>query len=512
MTMRLRDRFDRSKRKPSTRTQRVGFAFLWLLVLAYAYFVSPNANFNTESHLFVAFSIVDHHTVNIDGYHQRLGDEAYARGHYYSDKAPGLAFLAAPIYAGLRLAFPQRKGTGYEVYSHMRYAIPKSTSYLRYAITYALVMLPSAVFAILLWLFLSQFTAGVGWPLFLTAAYALGTIAYPYSTWFFSHQITAILLFASFLLLYYHVRHRQPHRRMFLLTGLAGLLAGYAVISEYPTGLIAVLLAMYLLGIARSKALTLGAFAAGALPPALLNLWYNLAAFGKPLASGYMYVKSDMYQSHMQAGITALLSSAVRPPSLLSLWQITFWTYRGLFLVSPVLLLFFAGLAFMWRRRDLRPEFWLCVAVVALYFLMDASRGVDQNGWSGGWSVASRHLTPMLPFMIFPMVFGLRNRVFQTSLLILSALSIAIMFMTVATGAQFSFGDQNPLINEMLPEFTRGQVTVNWGYMLGLTGLTSLLPLFFVAAGLTLRLASLFRFDRPRLLQPNSLPLDSGRA
>jgi len=45
------------------------------------------------------------------------------------------------------------------------------------------------------------------------------------------------------------------------------------------------------------------------------------------------------------------------------------------FVGSPVLLLFFVGAFFRWKQLDLRPEWWLCVAVVLLYFLVDAARG-----------------------------------------------------------------------------------------------------------------------------------------
>src|ERR1700730_17820839 len=99
--MRFRDRFTRNQRTPSTRNQRIGFAFFWLIVLCYAYFIATEANWNTESHLYPAFSIIDHGTVSIDAYQQRLGDKSKFQGHWYSDKAPGVSFLALPAYAAL---------------------------------------------------------------------------------------------------------------------------------------------------------------------------------------------------------------------------------------------------------------------------------------------------------------------------------------------------------------------------------------------------------------------------
>src|SRR5947209_7983033 len=127
--MSFRDRFDRSKRRPSTRRQRIGFALFWLVLLSYAFVIPTNPSFNSESHLYVTFGLVDHHTVQIDRYRTRLGDIAYWNGHYYSDKAPGMSFLAVPVYAGLRALFPHKVGTGYEAHPHMKYAIPRDTAY-----------------------------------------------------------------------------------------------------------------------------------------------------------------------------------------------------------------------------------------------------------------------------------------------------------------------------------------------------------------------------------------------
>lgn len=509
--MSFRDRFDRSKRRPSTRTQRIGFAFFWLVLLSYAYIIPSNPSFNSESHLYLTFSLVDHHSVTIDRYNTRLGDESYWRGHFYSDKAPGLSLLAVPPYAALRALFPHKMGQGYEAHRHMQYAIKRDTAYIRYAISYALVMLPSAIFAVLLWLFLCQFTRGQAWPLLVAAAYALGTIAWYYSTVFFSHQITAMMLFGAFMITFRWVRGRLPDRSSYLAAGGAGFLVAYAAISEYPTAVLGAALAVYLLVVARRRLRSLAAFAAGAVSPVAAGMWYNVAAFGKPFATGYMHVHSMMYRNEVKGGAFGFADPSaygVQMPHLSALWQITFGTYRGIFLVSPVLLLFFAGASFMWRRRDLRAEWFLCVGVVVLYFLLDSGRGVDTNGWSGGWSVASRHLTPVLPFMIVPLVFALQSRLFRSALVALSIVSIAFMFMIVTSQGDFSSTDQNPLVNEMLAHFARGHILVNWGYMTGFTGFPSMAPYVLMAFLLIVRLIWLFR--RPAVSfykQPAGIPL-----
>jgi hypothetical protein len=321
------------------------------------------------------------------------------------------------------------------------------------------------------------------------------------------------LLFGAFLAVFTRVRGQPPGRRVLLFSALAGLLAGYAVIGEYPTIVIAGCIGVYLLAVARDRVRSAAAYIAGMLPPAALAVTYNVLAFGKPFATGYNYVHSSWYHSNVHGGLFGLgdpSSYGVQPPSLYSLWQITFGTYRGIFLLSPFLLLAVAGAVYMWHKRELRPEFWLCVGVVLIYFLMDASRGVDQNGWSGGSSVASRHLTPMLPFMIVPIVFGFRSRWFRILFLITGLASVAIVFTIVSTSGLFTFTDQNPLMNEAFPNFVKERLGSNWvaiwGGAYGISGFASLVPLALGVAALAARLAWLCRPRAAELSPEGAVP------
>lgn len=51
------------------------------------------------SQLALTRAIVDEGRLEIDSYYNETGDRAYYNGHYYTDKAPGLSFLALPVYA-----------------------------------------------------------------------------------------------------------------------------------------------------------------------------------------------------------------------------------------------------------------------------------------------------------------------------------------------------------------------------------------------------------------------------
>ena len=69
-----------------------------LLFLPYAYF-DHNDAWNQISRLAALHAVVIRHTIVIDDYQVYTGDKAFINGHYYSEKAPGIAFLALPAFS-----------------------------------------------------------------------------------------------------------------------------------------------------------------------------------------------------------------------------------------------------------------------------------------------------------------------------------------------------------------------------------------------------------------------------
>src|SRR5690349_9935813 len=66
--------------------------------LIYAYFMPRWADWNIDSRLDLVHAVVDDHSLQIDRYHWNTWDKAVYKGHYYSDKAPGTAFLGVVVY------------------------------------------------------------------------------------------------------------------------------------------------------------------------------------------------------------------------------------------------------------------------------------------------------------------------------------------------------------------------------------------------------------------------------
>ena len=66
-------------------------------VTFFSFIYSMRAGGNQNSRFDLLRAIVERHTLQIDAYHENTQDKAHFQGHYYSDKAPGLVFLAVPF-------------------------------------------------------------------------------------------------------------------------------------------------------------------------------------------------------------------------------------------------------------------------------------------------------------------------------------------------------------------------------------------------------------------------------
>ena len=77
-----------------------------LLFVSFAYFYQAGG-WNQNSRFDLVRAITNEHTLNIDPFSHSTGDKAFFEGHYYSDKAPGLALTAVPLVAA-RAARPAR--------------------------------------------------------------------------------------------------------------------------------------------------------------------------------------------------------------------------------------------------------------------------------------------------------------------------------------------------------------------------------------------------------------------
>lgn len=462
----------------------------WLLfavVLVTSVYILPRwGDWNVNSRLNVALAVVDRGTWAIDDYYQNTGDYAYFEGHFYSDKAPGSSFLAIPLYAlfksvgarsitdalAARLA---NNPTFASTLSSNGKGLIADNVYVYSAlvfITFVIVTVPCALMAVLLFRLMQAWVNNQNIAFLLALAYSVATPAFAYSNNMLGHQIASFLLVAAFYLLFQAGRGVRTTRYALL----AGFALGSVVITEYQTALIAGALALYAIYKLRDWKLIVSMGIVG-LPPILLAAYYNYSIFHTPLPVGYLY--SPLYSDLHHTGFISLTY-----PKIDALLELMFGVRRGLFLISPFLLLCLPGFVYFARAPKWRAEFLVCLWSVISFWVFNSSSAM----WQGGFAVGPRYLLPMLPFMVMPIAFALvhaRAVWARLAVALLMLISLVGVWILTLGGQEFPQYQPNPWLEYSIPQLLLGNVARNLGMIFNLRGFASLLPLVFVLAGLS---------------------------
>jgi len=441
------------------------------LFVSYAYFYS-GSDWNQGSHSDLTQALLFQHTVCIDKYHANTGDKSFFAGHYYSDKAPGLSFAAlVPLYIADRVG----------------HAVHVSPAWFAHFSLYICTVMTSAVStalaATLIFLMLLR------WGLRLSAAtlsamvFGLGTPMWVYATHFWGHALSAACLVCAFAAAD-GAREPATNSRRVMIGILVGATAGWAVVTEYPAAIPALLLAVLATISFRHSATDQKAWAWPAMALAasagvclIILLTYQNAAFGSPFRLGYSY--------------TVNFGETVRQGA----WGITYPKWEafkklllgrrcGVLLFSPVLIAVPLGFATLWKQRTLRWSALTAAAIFLYYLLFNAS----YVSWAGGSSFGARYLSPGFPFacLLLAPAWEHAGKATKAILGISAFLGFAISLSGVAatplvdaevlSPIRFSFAQ---LLGGHLYE--SGGAT-NFGRVLSLTGLISLLPLVAIWA------------------------------
>ncbi|HEX6509776.1 MAG TPA: hypothetical protein VF221_19280, partial [Chloroflexota bacterium] len=336
----------------------------------------------------------------------------------------------------------------------------------KYLVTIGVVGLISAAFLAFLFWFLGFFTrrSWVRWA--ATLAYGFATVALPYSTVFYSHQISAACLFTAFALLFLFSRGKAGTGAV----AFAGFLLGFAFFTEYTVALALATIGLYGLWALRRRLSGAAAFmGAGAVP--ILGLFgYNYGTFGNPLDTGYSH--DFCWSSAQGAGFAGFTTPHFGP-----LFDLTVGSFRGLFFTSPFLLLAAVGAVVM-IRRGLTVESVVCLGTSIVFILAISAYW----GWNGGQVDGPRYLVPIVPFLAFPVVFYLDA--FAGRLAAMAVFAVLAGWSLFATWAAFLGGElfphswlKHPLVDYSLPALGRNEIAPNFGMFFGLSGWHSLVPL-----------------------------------
>src|SRR5882724_5519784 len=207
-----------------------------VIFLSFIYFYE-GGGWNQNSRFDLLRAIVEGHTLQIDAYHENTQDKAHFNGHYYSDKAPGLVFLAVPFAMAARSAL-RVVGTDPES--------SRGELALSYFVSAGAVALPAALAAICLFFLGLKFGTGSRAAAFGSIGMAVGTPFWAYASLFWAHALVgACLLFAFASAL--KIRDCDQARTEFLWALAVGLAAGWATVTEYPAAPASAMVAVFAL-------------------------------------------------------------------------------------------------------------------------------------------------------------------------------------------------------------------------------------------------------------------------
>lgn len=335
------------------------------------------------------------------------GDVGFSpSGHFHPNKPPGMSLLAVPVYA---VAYHIEKAVGWNPDD---WRVLNFNAWLCTAFTAGLF---SALGMVLFAQVARSMFPGRTWEATAAAlTFGFATTFFPFGTLLFDHNVTAVLLLAAFAA----VRSGRPMT--------AGVCAGVASVVNYLAAIPGVLFGIVILARSRQWSQA-GRYLLGVVPSLAVLLAYNTAAFGAP------FTLSTSFQNPAFKETAPAFLGMFTAPSWFATVCLTVSPWRGLFVLSPVLILALVGF-WRWKRTGGRMgELWMVVGIVAFFFLVN----ICFNGFHGGFSAGPRYLIPALPFLCLALVpMFAKWRVLTLTLAVASVLQQSLLTATDA---------QNPL-------------------------------------------------------------------
>lgn len=431
------------------------------------------SNVNESARIYLIMAVVDQGVLHIDDGLKRFGDvidKAERGGHFYCDKPIGLSLIAAPVYMVMK-AVGALTGHAWTL------------GELRYFFTILCVSVPTVVLCIGLRRYWREVSGDALLAEFAVIAYALGTIAFTYSTQFMGHQLAAVLVATHFLLAR-GVTDKTSIRR----AAAMGLLAGLGAITEYFSALVHVIIALSYLRRMRPWSVW-GVWAVSGVIAACPLLIYNAMCFGSPFSMAYGHEATRVFQEVHGAGFMG-----VTYPRLESMWGLLFSPSKGLFFLSPFLLIGVAGILPGLRAR--RSECIVMVLSISAIMLLAMSVFV----WRAGRTIGPRHMVTMLPFLMTLVVLGVgRWPALRPWFVAGTIVSILMIGLSTLTLPGFEENFENPFASQALFLLKRNLVTPTIGSWAGLRGWMSLLPVALAVVGALAALGVAARREKRRV-------------
>lgn len=413
-----------------------------LLIFAFTLLVfelSINAYWATDhatSFIQLDYALWNNHTVvlgSVSSTPPWTVDNFRYNGQNYSALAPGTAFLALP-FSGAAFSL----AGGYTAYGPAL-TLPET-----------MVAIAGAISAYLLYK-IANFYFKRSTSMLLGFAFAFSTISWPFATYFFQSDVSAMFVLLAALFALRSVRSEGTGTSAALVSGLA---IGAAFTVDYVN---AVLIPVFLGFIfvkkwkaKREMPLVLGAFFLGCVPGFSAIGAYNYAIFGSPLMT--------TEQAYLGSSLLGEFTTPIYYGLALDLVSLS----RGLFAFAPFTVLGVLGLTDGLRYKGARTDMVLFLAIF-LGILLPYSAWYDPTG---GLSFGPRFLVAGIPFMILPGGYVIEQAVGAKRWLpyatyaagaVINGMAALIIAVPPATDFNVS-----PLVNYIVPHFLIGDYGTWW--------------------------------------------------
>ena len=415
------------------------------LVVFVAFGLSVNGGYGTDhptSFVQLDYSIWHDHSfalANVTTQQSHSVDDFVHGGMNYSALAPGTAFLALP-FLGLGFSI----AGGYTIFGPVL------------LLSEVFVALTGALSAYLAYL-IARLYFRRSTSVLLGFALAFSTIVWPYATYFFQSDVSALFVL---LTAYFALRAAREDGGNLGYAALGGLAAGGAFAVDYVNGVVVPIVLLFLFfgtkGPWRPRAETAAAFLLGTLPGFATIGFYNYSIFGTPFVTseqGYRHASSVLasFSYPLVSGLGLDLTSLA----------------RGVFIFSPFLALGVMGFVeWFWSRG--RPKELLLFLSIFFGILIPYAMWYDPFG---GLSYGPRFLVAAIPFLLLPAGYVVEQvrgkRMLFVYALFLAGVVVNGMGAVVSAIPPGDVSNVSPFASFALPRFLAGNLDTFWGASVG---------------------------------------------
>jgi hypothetical protein len=390
-----------------------------------------------DSLLQLSYALWAHHSVvlgKVGQFNPGTVDDFSYMGNYYSALAPGVSVLSLP-FVGLGFVLDG----GFSLFGNAMLLSELFVALCNAIAAYLVFRLASMYF--------TERTSA-----FVAFAYAFSTIGWPFATYFFESDVSAMF---DVLAVYLAIRMARSGSSGLADAVPCGAALGAALTIDYLNGVLVPIVSVFLLYTFRKRLAGfakgfVGFLAASATGVVLLGL-YNQAAFGNP------FLTTEQAYQH-----TSSLFGSFSYPLLGGLYLDLFSPLRGVFVYCPILILGALGFDFILRRRETASE-GLLLAACFVGILVPYAMWYNAIG---GEAFGQRFLIPVIPFLLIPSGFLIEAKKRGVAVVAYLLYGVGVIFNGIAgvTTAipQAEAVSHFPFLTHVLPLFLKGQLDTWW--------------------------------------------------